>query len=342
MRRGTWRIGAVVACALGIALPSLAFGQESKKDDAKKEIAWAKSYDEAVKAAKKANKPIMIDFYAVWCGPCKMLDKQTYTDEKVIKASEQFVSLKLDAEKEGEHLAGKLHVDAYPTILFLDPQTANEDGGELVGKIIGFEPGGPFAEKMDGIASSFRELPKLQERVKKDTGDLEAAGKLVVAYAGRENDKEAASVLEKAEKADPKNAKGHLTKAFSALADVYQNKGTKHLQDAQRARQQGDVDEAKKLAEKGTKLLEQAIPIFRKAADTGKDPADVYYARASIATCYLTEGKLAEGLKEYEAAQKVEGAPADQKQQGAMVIQQVRQILRSQGNKADDAKADDK
>jgi thiol-disulfide isomerase/thioredoxin len=339
MRRGTWRIGAVVACALGIALPSLAFGQGSKKDDAKndtKEIAWAKSYDEAVKAARKANKPIMIDFYTVWCPPCKRLDKETYTDEKVIKASDLFVSLKLDAEKEGEHLAGKLGVDAYPTILFLDPKTANEDGGELVGKIVGFEPGAPFAEKMNTIAGSFHDFPKLQERVKKDAGDLEAAGKLILAYCGRENDKEASRLVADAEKKDPKNAKGYLTKGYNALADIYQSRGTSFMQQARQAQQQGDTDEAKGLRDKGAKLLEQAIPVFRKAADTGKDPADVYYARASIAVCLLTEGKFAESLKEYEAAQKVEGAPADQKQQGEMTIQQLKQALKAQGNKADD------
>src|SRR5690606_5545305 len=41
------------------------------------------NFDEAVTKAKKEGKNIFIDGYAVWCGPCKMMDKNTFNNRKV-------------------------------------------------------------------------------------------------------------------------------------------------------------------------------------------------------------------------------------------------------------------
>ena len=41
------------------------------------------SWDEALAASKKSNKLIFIDAYTTWCGPCKALEKYTFTDASV-------------------------------------------------------------------------------------------------------------------------------------------------------------------------------------------------------------------------------------------------------------------
>ncbi|HWE39150.1 MAG TPA: thioredoxin family protein [Isosphaeraceae bacterium] len=317
MRRGTWRIGILAAIALGVALPARA--DEKAKDRAKdkKEIAWAKSYEEAVKAARAANKPIMIDFYTVWCGPCRMLESETYTDGKVIAASEKFVSLKLDAEKEGEHLAKMLEVQAYPTILFLDPQTAGKDGGDVVGKILGFEKGGPFTEKMNTIEAAFRRFPATEQAYEKDPSDPKALARLVNAYVERGNPDAARKLLDEGEKRDPEDKQGRLARLSNAVADAYKSKG-------QEAIQLGDVD-------KGVALLDKAIALFRKAATIGKDPSDVFHARYQAALCYYGQDKYKESFKELEAAQKVEGVSADRKRKGAAMLQRLKDSLKQQG-----------
>ncbi|MDM1395645.1 thioredoxin family protein [Myroides odoratimimus] len=62
------------------------------------EIKWM-SFNEAIAAQKKEAKPIFMDAFTEWCGPCKMLDKNTFSDAKVIEhINKNYYAVKFDAE----------------------------------------------------------------------------------------------------------------------------------------------------------------------------------------------------------------------------------------------------
>lgn len=84
--------------------------------------------------AKTKKKIIFIDAFTEWCGPCKMMSSQTFTDKAVGDFfNANFINYKLDMEKgEGPGFAVRYDVSAYPTLLFLNPK------GELVHKVLGF------------------------------------------------------------------------------------------------------------------------------------------------------------------------------------------------------------
>ena len=86
--------------------------------------------------AKAENKLIFMDVYTTWCGPCKMLDRNTFSDAQVgSKFNASFVNYKLDAEKgEGINIARKYAVRAYPNMLFINGQ------GEVVHRVVGYRP----------------------------------------------------------------------------------------------------------------------------------------------------------------------------------------------------------
>ncbi|MCV6604788.1 MAG: thioredoxin family protein [Porticoccaceae bacterium] len=63
------------------------------------DIAWHTDLDSALKAAKAADKPLFLDFYAEWCGPCKAMDKNVYPDLAVRKQMEHFVAVRIDVDK---------------------------------------------------------------------------------------------------------------------------------------------------------------------------------------------------------------------------------------------------
>ena len=79
-------------------------------------------WSEVLKKAEKEKKIIMVDAYTVWCGPCKWMAANTFTDKEVGEFyNKNFVCTKIDMEKgEGLEFAEKYPVQAYPTILFIN------------------------------------------------------------------------------------------------------------------------------------------------------------------------------------------------------------------------------
>ena len=63
------------------------------------------SFEEALEKAQQEGKQIFVDVYTSWCGPCKMMAKNVFTQQEVGEYyNEHFVCLKLDAEKETQHV----------------------------------------------------------------------------------------------------------------------------------------------------------------------------------------------------------------------------------------------
>ena len=79
------------------------------------ENSWAK----ALERAKKENKPIFLDAYASWCGPCKLLKKNTFTKKEAGDFfNAHFVNVDIDMEKgDGPSLSENFDVDANPPLI---------------------------------------------------------------------------------------------------------------------------------------------------------------------------------------------------------------------------------
>lgn len=77
--------------------------------------------DELKAKAQAENKPIFVDAYTTWCGPCKWMSKNTFPDKAVGDFyNENFISYKFDMEKgEGIQFARDYEVRAFPTLLFI-------------------------------------------------------------------------------------------------------------------------------------------------------------------------------------------------------------------------------
>ena len=100
--------------------------------------------------AKVEGRPVMIDFSAGWCIPCRELDHKTFTDEAVIEYSESFVRLKMDLttiDGEKKRIKRGFGVRGVPTIVFLD--TAGEEKADA--RVTGFIGPGPFLGRMKDV-----------------------------------------------------------------------------------------------------------------------------------------------------------------------------------------------
>jgi len=127
--------------------------QESK-------INWM-SLEDAVQAQANNPKKIIMDAYTTWCGPCKMLDKNTFQNPDVVKyVNENYYAVKFNAEGNDEinfkervfknpnydpaktgrnsqhELATAMSITAYPTIVFLN------ENGDIILPVPGYKTPG--------------------------------------------------------------------------------------------------------------------------------------------------------------------------------------------------------
>lgn len=122
------------------------------------EINWV-TFQEALELQKKTPKKIMMDVYTNWCGPCKMLDRNTFQKKEVADyVNEYYYAVKFNGEgnesvnykektfsnpnynpananrrNSAHDLARYLQISAYPTIVFFD------DKGEVIAPIRGYQ-----------------------------------------------------------------------------------------------------------------------------------------------------------------------------------------------------------
>lgn len=80
------------------------------------------NWNKALAEAKKQKKLIFLDAYTSWCGPCKMLKRNTFPDKAAGEYfNKNFVNIALDMEKgDGPAIAEKFQVTAYPTLIITD------------------------------------------------------------------------------------------------------------------------------------------------------------------------------------------------------------------------------
>jgi thioredoxin:protein disulfide reductase len=115
----------------------------------KKSIGWQHYKPEISSASLSGSKGMIIDFYADWCIPCKELDANTFSDERVIAIANNFVTLKADMTKslspDVEALRNKYNIVGVPTVLIIDSK------GNEVQRLTGFVNADEFIKLLKSV-----------------------------------------------------------------------------------------------------------------------------------------------------------------------------------------------
>lgn len=112
-------------------------------------VRWLSFSEAILEAAAREGKPVLVDFYADWCAPCRELDRHAFAAPEVVRLSRRFVMVKVDLTSSdnpvGEALRTRYRVPGVPTILFL-----RSDGSEIQNlRVTGFEPADVLLLKME-------------------------------------------------------------------------------------------------------------------------------------------------------------------------------------------------
>jgi FKBP-type peptidyl-prolyl cis-trans isomerase 2 len=106
------------------------------------QIPWMEDYEEAIAAAGRGDKPIVLVLYADWCGFSKKLFDRTMEDPRIKVLKDRFVWLKIDSSKDCFY-KNRFGQEGYPMIVVMDPE------GLVLEKMNGYRDGKTLREGLE-------------------------------------------------------------------------------------------------------------------------------------------------------------------------------------------------
>jgi thioredoxin-related protein len=157
MRRVTASRFRIVLLALVVACAGTGAAASSPEGD---ELAW-KTFAAARADARESKRKVVVDVWTSWCGWCKKMDRDVYTNAEVrAYLQEHFEIAKLDAESaakqkiddgeySGRDIAKSMGVSSYPTTVFFT------DAGEMITAVPGYIDAPTFLRVLEYIHGEY-------------------------------------------------------------------------------------------------------------------------------------------------------------------------------------------
>jgi len=127
------------------------------------EVTNLEEMEEAKQKASDHQLMMFVDVYATWCGPCKMMDREVYTDLAVADyMNSNFVSVRMDGETDyGRVYVAEQKLEGYPSMFIFSRD------GESVSKVVGFTPAEELVTSLKGTVENYKVVRGYNTKYKK-------------------------------------------------------------------------------------------------------------------------------------------------------------------------------
>ncbi len=141
------------------------------------EVEWLNDLERAKRLSIETGKPILYDFTAKWCGPCRRMDREFWPKPEIVELSKKFVCVKVNFDIE-KAFAAKYGIRAIPNVVFTDPW-----GRGLLGQK-GFGAGteAEIVEKINLLPKDFKQILDAGKKLETDEKNLDALHQFAAVY----------------------------------------------------------------------------------------------------------------------------------------------------------------
>lgn len=148
------------------------------------------TFEDMEAARKKADDGMLmlfVDVYATWCGPCKMMDRDVYTDPAVADyMNANFVNVRMDGETDfGRKYAAEQRLEGYPSMFVFS------DEGDHVSTLVGYKPAETLVPELKKLVDSYAEFKRYRKQYADSTLTHESFADYITVVREMGNEEEA-------------------------------------------------------------------------------------------------------------------------------------------------------